>query len=112
VTKRRSTREQLPVAGVKGGSVISSDQKRYQERQVPRTVVSLEEDDKRWLDERAKQEGVPMTELVRRAVRRLRAEEGSPSGRLGRLLKQTRGIWKRGDGLRYQIALRREWDDR
>lgn len=75
-----------------------------------RTVVSLDEDDKRWLDRRAQEEGVPMTELVRRAVRRLRAEEERPS--VDEVVEASRGIWKQGDGLKWQEELRREWDGR
>jgi hypothetical protein len=29
-----------------------------------------------------------------------------------KLLAQTQGIWKQGDGLAYQTQLREEWDDR
>ncbi len=28
------------------------------------------------------------------------------------LLEKTRGTWKGGDGLEYQIRIREEWDDR
>jgi hypothetical protein len=74
-----------------------------------RTVISLDEDDKRWLDRKAAEEGVPMTEIVRRAVRRLRGQ--SPAGHLSMtdLLAATRGLWKRGDGLDVQRGLRDEW---
>lgn len=75
-----------------------------------RTVVSLDEDDKRWLDETAAQQGVPMTELVRRAVRRYRESEVSPS--FEELLDAARGTWAAGDGLDWQRKLREEWDER
>lgn len=74
-----------------------------------RTVISLDEDDKRWLDRRAKEEGVPMTELIRRAVRLLRSLAPSEHRSLDDLLHATAGLWRRGDGLRYQERLRREW---
>ena len=74
-----------------------------------RTVVSLEEDDKRWLDERAEQEGVPMTELIRRAVRLLRQQGGRPRPGLEELLDRTAGVWEHGDGLKYLQRMRREW---
>lgn len=73
-----------------------------------RTVISLEPADKAWLDRKASEEGVPMTELVRRAVHRLRTEDGAPT--LSALLEQSRGIWKGADGLSYQRALRGEWE--
>ena len=39
---------------------------------MTRTVISLPEDDKRWLDEQAATAGVPMTALIREAVKLLR----------------------------------------
>lgn len=77
-----------------------------------RTVISLDAEDKAWLDRTAKRQRKTMTQLVRHAVRRLREEaESGPSG-FERLLRDTRGIWKSGDGLAYQKKLRREWDRR
>lgn len=73
-----------------------------------RTIIALDEDDKAWLDERARQEGVAMTELIRRAVRLLRSmPAGEPSAE--ELLELTRGIRRGGDGLAYQERLRDEW---
>jgi hypothetical protein len=74
-----------------------------------RTVISLDDEDKAWLDRKAKEDNVAMTEVIRRAVRRLR-EESTPKNRsLDELLRQTRGLWKKGDGLAYQRKLRSEW---
>jgi hypothetical protein len=72
-----------------------------------RTVIALDEEDKAWLDERARAEGVPMTELIRRAVRMLRARPGEPTTE--ELLDKTRGLWRSGDGLEYQRRVRDEW---
>ncbi len=71
-----------------------------------RTIISLDPEEKSWLDRKAQQTGVPMTELVRQAVRRMRRDEDAS---VDRLLEQTRGLWRRGDGLSYQRRLRREW---
>ncbi len=72
-----------------------------------RTVISLDPEDKAWLDKRAKASGVPMTELVRKAIRQMRqADEGQS---LDTLLEQTSGIWRRGDALKYQQDIRAEW---
>ncbi len=74
-----------------------------------RTLISLDTDDKAWLDRVARAERVPMTQLVRRAIRRLREEqEAAPHG-FDRLLRETAGSWRRGDGLAYQRRLRAEW---
>ena len=73
-----------------------------------RTVISLDDDDKRWLDRRAEQQGVSMTELIRRAVRLLRGQTAEDYRSLEELLAATSGIWKQGDGLEYQNRLRDE----
>jgi hypothetical protein len=71
-----------------------------------RTLVSLEPEDKAWLERTARAEGVPETELVRRAVRNLRRQQETS---FSDLLRRTRGIWKKGDALAYQRRLRRQW---
>jgi hypothetical protein len=77
-----------------------------------RTIVSLDPDDKAWLDRKARQERTPMTRLVRRAIQRMRQEsEAHPSG-FERLLRATSGMRKSGDGVAVQRKLRGEWDKR
>lgn len=75
-----------------------------------RTLISLDEEDKQWLDRRAKEEGTTMAELVRIAVRRYREQQESGEPSLDQLLRQTSGLWKGGEGLEHQRALRDEWD--
>jgi len=75
-----------------------------------RTIVSLAEDEKEWLDSRSRQEGVPMAEVVRRAVRRLREETERREPSLTELLERTAGIWPGEDGLAHQIRMRDEWE--
>jgi hypothetical protein len=74
-----------------------------------RTVISLDVDDKRWLDRAAASEGVPMTELIRQAVKLLRERTRRRRPQVDDLLDQTSGSWKLGDGLAYQRKIRREW---
>jgi len=76
-----------------------------------RTVVSLPEDDKRWLDAEAKREGVSMTAVIRMAVSRLRAETRRAKT-FDNLLKTTAGIGTGEDGVALQRKLRKEWDGR
>lgn len=77
-----------------------------------RTVISLDLEDKAWLDRQARRERIPMTRLVRRAIQRLRQEfEANPSG-FERLLRETSGVRNFGDGLKYQRKLRGEWGKR
>ncbi|MCC6563126.1 MAG: ribbon-helix-helix protein, CopG family [Xanthomonadales bacterium] len=78
---------------------------------MAKTLINLDPDDKAWLDREAKRQRLPMTELVRRAVQGYRLREQSrrkPS--LQTALERTAGLWKQGDGLRWQRRLRDEWD--
>jgi hypothetical protein len=75
-----------------------------------RTIISLDPDDKAWLDRKARQERVPMTRLVRRAIKRLRRDSEPNPTCFEALLRETAGMKRFGDGLRRQRALRREWD--
>lgn len=78
-----------------------------------RTIVSIEDEDKAWLDRRAAEEHVSRAELIRRAVRQYREETDRQEVRpLHRLLEETSGIWKGEDGLAFQLRMRGEWDDR
>ncbi len=72
-----------------------------------RTIVSLEDSDKLWLDEEAKRTGKPMTEVVRVAIRFLREDRERA---LHNILAETSGTWTEGDGLAYQNRVRAEWD--
>jgi Arc/MetJ-type ribon-helix-helix transcriptional regulator len=74
-----------------------------------RTVISLDEESKEWLDQQARDENVSTAELIRTAVRRYRDERKGGAPSMKDLLKQTSGIWKAGDGLTYQRRLRKEW---
>ena len=55
---------------------------------------------------KAKQERVPMTELVRRAVRQFRRQSGPATSPFDQVLSETAGLWQQGDGLSYQKRLR------
>jgi len=79
---------------------------------MTRTVVSFDPGDKEWLDRMARERDVPMTQVVRDAVRRFRQEWSMESPDFKDLLRQTRGIWRKGDGLAYQRSRRREWERR
>ncbi len=74
-----------------------------------RTVISLDEESKKWLDQQAREENVSAAELIRTAVRKYRDEKKRETIPLIDLLKKTSGIWKAGDGLSYQRRLRKEW---
>ena len=74
---------------------------------MSRTIVSLKNDDKLWIEHRARQTNESISELIRRAIHEMRTrEEAAFQG----LLNQTAGIWKGGDGLEFQQEIRGEWD--
>ena len=77
---------------------------------MPRTVINLDPEDKAWLDHEASARHVPMTELVRRAVRGYRVREQSlEQPNLQEALARTASIWGGGDGLVWQRRHRDEW---
>lgn len=78
---------------------------------MTRTIINLDPDDKAWLDREARDRRVPMTEVVREAIRSYRQAKSSrrrPS--LAMALERTSGIWRHGDGLDWQERSRSEWD--
>lgn len=75
-----------------------------------RTVVSLDEADKPWLDQQAALQQVSMTEVVRQALHAFRAARERNNNDFSALLDDTSGLWTEGDGLDWQQKMRSEWD--
>jgi hypothetical protein len=73
---------------------------------MTRTIISLENDDKKWLDEESARSGLPRAEIVRLSIRYMRLDREKS---FENLLNQTSGTWNEGDGLAYQERLRSEW---
>ena len=73
---------------------------------MTRTIISLDSEEKSWLDRKAEETGLSMAEIVRQAIRSLREREQES---FDEVLKQTRGLWRRGDGLAYQRRIRKQW---
>ena len=74
-----------------------------------RTIITLPDEDKAWLEEYSRMQGISMAEGIRSALRLFREKKQRDTYRA--LVEQTRGIWLHGDGLDYQRKLRSEWDD-
>ncbi len=74
-----------------------------------RTIITIPDEQKRWLENYTKIHGISMAEAVRRGISCLRASEGMTSYQ--ELVKETRGTWSKGDGLKYQNKIRSEWEE-
>ena len=74
-----------------------------------RTIISLRNTQKRWLEDVAKREGVAMTAVVRDAVAHYQQHLAAPLDDLSALGSRLQGSWKRGDGLAWQTQMRDEW---
>ena len=72
-----------------------------------RTIITISEQEKRWLSAYSGLHGVSLAEAVRRGIACLKSAEGE--GAYRELVQKTRGIWKRGDALEYQEEIRSEW---
>ncbi|MCX5847814.1 MAG: hypothetical protein NTW12_15905 [Deltaproteobacteria bacterium] len=73
-----------------------------------RTIITISEQEKRWLAAYSGLHGVSLAEAIRRGIACLKAAEGDTSYR--KLVQNTGGIWNRGDALRYQEEIRSEWE--
>ena len=74
-----------------------------------RTIVTIEESDKRWLDRYSNQHGRSTAETIRLAIREF--QKKLRSGDYRRILKNTAGLLKgKGDSVSFVRKLREEWD--
>lgn len=73
-----------------------------------RTIITISEMERRWLTNYTKTHRISMAEAVRRGIACLKASKGSASYQ--RMVNQTKGIWLKGNGLKYQEQLRSEWE--
>lgn len=75
-----------------------------------RTVINLEDKQKAWLDQQTTLRRVSRASLICQAVSEYQAKERQGSDvSLQEVLEQTPGIWQFGDGLEYQVRIRKEW---
>ena len=72
-----------------------------------RTIITLSEEDKRWLESYSRIHQVSLAEAIRQGIRRLKDAELETTYRT--IVQNTRGIWKEGGGLKYQRKVRSEW---
>jgi hypothetical protein len=72
-----------------------------------RTIITISEDDKIWLESYSKTSGISVAEAIRRGISQLKEQEEKNIFQM--LIEETRGIWSKEDGLDYQNKLRAEW---
>jgi hypothetical protein len=77
---------------------------------MTRTIVSIPEDEKKWLESQGRRLRISSAEIIRRAIREYRLKESKRS--LAGVLRETAGRWTsvKGDTRDYVDALRREWE--
>ena len=72
-----------------------------------RTIITLSEEDKKWLESYSNVHQVSVAEAIHQGIRRLKDAELKETYRV--LVQSTKGLWKKGDGLKYQRKIRSEW---
>jgi len=75
-----------------------------------RMIITLSEEEKDWLESYSEASGISMAEAVRQGVEKLRETNDWDTYR--KVVEATRGLWKTGDGLKYQREIRSEWKAR
>jgi hypothetical protein len=73
-----------------------------------RTIITLSEEDKRWLESYSRLNRVSVAEAIRQGIRKLKEAELFENYQT--LVQRTKGLWKKGDGLNFQKKIRAEWD--
>lgn len=77
---------------------------------MTRTIVSIPDDEKKWLESQSRRLRVSSAEIIRRAIREYRLKESKKS--LAGVLRETAGTWTsvKGDARDHVDALRKEWE--
>ena len=73
-----------------------------------RMIVTISEDDKKWLDGYSKAKDISVAEAIRQGIGLLKEVEGDITYKA--LVKKTSGIWQQGNGLGYQERSRASWN--
>jgi hypothetical protein len=73
-----------------------------------RTIITISDEEKQWLKSYSQTHRISLAEAVRKGIHCLKSVEREKTYKT--LIEETKGIWRRGDGLDYQKRLRSEWD--
>jgi hypothetical protein len=74
-----------------------------------RALITLPNEDKKWLRDYSRSHGISLAEAIRQGIHLLKMSEHKDL--YYSLIEGTRGIWSKGDGLKYQSNVRSEWND-
>lgn len=72
-----------------------------------RTIITLPESDKHWLEAYSKVHEISVAEAIRQGISVLKNLKTEQTYR--QLVMKTGGLWQKGDGLEYQKKIRSEW---
>lgn len=72
-----------------------------------RMIITLSEEDKLWLESYSKAYRISVAEAIRHGIMKLRESMGKKTYQM--IVRNTKGIWEKGDGLKYQEDIRSEW---
>ena len=75
-----------------------------------RTIITLSEEDKRWLESYSSLHHISVAEAIRQGIRKLKNAEQYENYRS--LVQNSKGLWKKEGGLDYQEKIRAEWNSR
>ena len=73
-----------------------------------RTIITISDQERQWLGDYTKTHGISMAEAIRQGIAYLKASQSLASYQ--KIVSDTKGIWSKGDGLKYQKRLRTEWE--
>jgi hypothetical protein len=78
---------------------------------MTRTILSIPEEEKSWLDNYGQRHRISTAEVVRRAIREFRRRKSEKG--LAAVLGETAGTWTspKGDSRDLVDALRKDWED-
>ncbi len=78
---------------------------------MTRTIISIPEDEKAWLDNYGRRHRISSAEVIRRAIREFRRKKTEKG--LAAVLRETAGTWTslKDDSRVHVDALRKEWED-
>jgi hypothetical protein len=79
-----------------------------EEMSTRRIIISIPDEDKLWLEGYSKTQKISVAEAIRQGIDQLKKSKRQQTYQ--KLVENTRGIWKKGDGLAYQEKLRAEWE--